>query len=116
MSTVILKTLITFLAIFGLIQLVTSVFSFFKEFSDEKKELYVFIHVKNQENNIEYIVRTTILNFLNSYGGRVVPYIVIVDKGSDDRTEEISRRLCDDYEFIYYTTEEDYLKFKNEIQ
>jgi len=116
MSIVFFKTIVTFLTIYGAVQLISQLFLCVRKETCGKKDLFVFIHVKNQENNIEYIVRTTILNFLNSYGGRIVPYIVIVDKGSQDRTAEISRKLCDDYEFIYYTTEEDYQKFKNEIQ
>ena len=116
MSTVFLKTIITFFAIYGVVQFISALFSFAKDIGNEKKDLFIFIHVKNQENNIEYIVRSTIFNFLNSYGGRLVPYMVIVDKGSDDRTDEISRKLCSDYDFVYYSTEEDYNRFKDDIK
>ena len=33
---------------------------------------------------------------------------MIVDTGSTDSTEKIARKLCDDYGFIYYMTEEKY--------
>ena len=116
MSIILFKTIATFLVIYGLIDLCTKFLSLFTCSDDSKKEIFIFIHVRNQEKSLEYIIRTTIFNYLNSYGGRTVPYMVIVDRGSDDRTEEISRKLCTDYDFLYYATEEEYLNFKNEIK
>ncbi len=116
MSTILLKTIITFLIIYGFIELCTKFFGLFLGLNDNQKEIFIFIHVRNQEKSLEYIIRTTIFNYLNSYGGRTVPYLVIVDKGSDDKTEEISRKLCMDYDFLYYATEDEYLNFKNEIK
>ncbi len=116
MSIILFKTVVTFLVIYGLIELCSKVFGFFISSDDCQKEIFIFIHVKNQEKSLEYIIRTTIFNYLNSYGGRTVPYLVIVDRGSDDRTEEISRKLCTDYDFLYYATEDEYLNFKNEIK
>lgn len=113
MLMVVFKTIITFLVVYAIIEMATKIFNFFKV--KDKKEIYIFVHVKNQESSIEFIIRTAIINYLSSYGGRVVPYIVIVDKGSDDRTEEISRKLCSDYDFLYYTTEENYEKFRRDI-
>ena len=113
MLMVVFETIITFLVEYAIIEMATKIFNFFKV--KDKKEIYIFVHVKNQESSIEFIIRTAIINYLSSYGGRVVPYIVIVDKGSDDRTEEISRKLCSDYDFLYYTTEENYEKFRRDI-
>ena len=113
MLMVVFETIITFLVVYAIIEMATKIFNFFKV--KDKKEIYIFVHVKNQESSIEFIIRTAIINYLSSYGGRVVPYIVIVDKGSDDRTEEISRKLCSDYDFLYYTTEENYEKFRRDI-
>jgi len=116
MSIIILKTIVTFLVIYALIEMSLKIFNFFLGDDRDRKEMFIFIHVKNQENNLEYVVRCTIFNYLNSYGGRVVPYIVIVDKGSDDRTREIAEKLCMDYEFLYYTSEEEYNNFKKQIE
>ncbi len=115
MSIVVYKTIITFLVVYALMEMAAKLFGFFTKEPKDGNELFIFIHVKNQENSIEYIVRCTILNYLCSYGGRTVPYIVIVDKGSTDRTGEISEKLCRDYDFLYYTTEEEYRDFKNHI-
>lgn len=113
MSIVICKTIVTFLVVYAVIEMGAKLLNALK--SKDTKEIYIFVHVKNQESSIEFIIRTAIINYLSSYGGRLVPYIVIVDKGSDDRTEEISRKLCTDYDFVYYTTEENYEKFRRDI-
>ena len=115
MSIVIYKTIITFLVVYAIMEMAGKLFRFLTKKEEQGNELFIFIHVKNQENFIEYIVRCTILNYLCSYGGRTVPYIVIVDKGSTDRTGEISEKLCRDYDFLYYTTEEEYLDFKKQF-
>ena len=89
---------------------------FFFEKEKSTKDVFVFIHVRNQEENIEYIIRCTIFNYLHTYGGRIVPYIVIVDKGSSDKTEIIARKLSKDYDFVYYATEDEYNQFKKDIE
>jgi len=114
MFDVALKSVITFLVIYFIIETGIKLVKFFLS-EKERKDIFVFIHVKNQENNIEYIVRCTILNYLHKYGGRTVPYIVIVDKGSEDNTYEIAKKLCHDYDFLYYTTSDEYENFKNEL-
>ena len=68
------------------------------------------------EETIEYIVRCTIINYLHKYGGRTVPYIVIVDHGSTDKTKEIAQKLCDDYDFLFFTTSQQYEEFKKEME
>ncbi len=115
MSEVIFKTFATFFVIYGLIEMFSKLLKLIKERETSKKELYIFIHVRNQEHCMEYIIRTTIFNYFVKYGGRTVPNIVVVDKGSDDNTEQICRKLCEDYEFLYYTTEKEFIEFKNEI-
>lgn len=115
MLNVICKTLITFLVIYAIIKLCSEFFGFLFNEPKDKKDVFVFIRVKNKEESIEYIVRCTILNYLNKYGGRTVPYIVIVDEGSVDKTEEISRRLCNDYDFLFYTSGDEYEEFKTSI-
>ncbi len=116
MFDVFIKSILTFLVIFAVVELFSKVLDFIFSEPKEKKDVFVFIHVLNQEDTIEYVIRSTIMNYLNSYGGRIVPYIVIVDKGSEDKTVEISKKLCEDYDFVYCTTEEKYLQFKNQIK
>lgn len=113
MSSILLKTTITFLVVYAVIDIISGFLTYLFKNSSCKNDVFVFIHVKNQEKTIEYIVRSTIINYLNKYGGRIVPFIVIVDKGSIDQTEDISRKLCKDFEFVYYTTYDKYINFKD---
>ncbi|UKI38422.1 MAG: glycosyltransferase [Clostridiales bacterium] len=39
-----------------------------------------------------------------------MPSILIVDMGTDDETAHIVQKLCDEYGFIYYTTQEKNMK------
>ena len=113
MSLILYKTVLTFLIVFGLFEMLSKIYKVIFTETKSQKEVFVFIHVKNKEDSIEYIVRSTIFNYLTKYGGRTVPYVVIVDEGSEDRTEEIVQKLCCDYDFVYYTTADEYESFKN---
>lgn len=115
MSEIFFKTIVTFLVVYALCEMISSIVKFILD-DDAGNEIFIFVHVRNQEENIEYIIRCTIFNYLHNYGGRQVPYIVIVDKGSTDKTEIISRKLADDYDFVYYATEEEYNKFKKDTE
>ena len=114
MIDVLFKTFVTFFVIYGMAEMLSKCLSHFK--SGENKEIFIFIHVKNKEESLEYIVRTTIINYLAKYGGRIIPYVVVVDKGSQDSTKEISQKLANDYDFLYYATEEEYNQFINDIE
>ena len=115
MLQVFFKTFVTFFFIYGIVEMLSKIYTMFKEGKNEKREIFIFIHVKNLEHTLEYIIRSTIFDYFMKYGGRTVPNIVVVDKGSNDRTEEICKKLCKDYEFLYYASEKEYLDFKNEI-
>ena len=110
MMTIILKSVVTFLAFFGLIQLIKEIFYVIN--SEDDNEYIVVIKVKNSEDTIEAAVRTVILKSLRDSNGGRVPEILIVDMGSDDSTPQIAQKLCDDYSFVHYTTENLYNKAK----
>lgn len=115
MFEILIKSFLTFLAIYGFIEFFSKIMThIFKD--NEKKDVFVFIHVKDQEESIEYVVRCTVINYLQKYGGRLVPYIVIVDRGSSDKTAEIAVKLCEDYDFLFYTTSEQYEEFKRDLE
>jgi len=115
MYEVLLKTFVTFLVIYALIDIVSRFFGFFVKGKNHSGETLVVIKVKNQEANLEYIVRSVIWRFLNKNGGTKVPYILIVDLGSDDSTNVIAQKLSEDYEFIYYATENKYNEMKKQF-
>lgn len=114
MSDVIFKTFVTFFVIYALIDMFTRIFRFFAE-ERTRSEVIVVIRVKNQEENIEGVIRSVIWKFLSRSAGGEIPFILIVDTGSTDSTEKIARKLCDDYGFIYYMTEEKYNEMKEQL-
>lgn len=115
MWEVITKTFITFLVVYALIDMVTRLVRHFFKGNEHKSEIFVVIRVKNQEAHIEGVVRSVIWRFLSRSGGETIPFILIVDSGSTDATREISQKLCDDYGFIYYMTEEKYNEMKKHL-
>ncbi len=115
MWDIVFKSLVTFFVIFGIIEMFSKCVKALIRPNTEKKEIFIFIHAKNLEESLEYIIRTTVFDYLLNHGGRTIPYIIVVDKGSQDRTREICQRLSRDYEFLYYTTEKEYNDFKSEI-
>ncbi|MBQ4526557.1 MAG: glycosyltransferase [Clostridia bacterium] len=113
MIMIIFKSLLTFFVIYGLFHFIKDLYG---EFVTEKKynseDIAIVIKVKNSAESLEATVRAIILKCLtNSYGG-YIPDIIIVDMGSDDDTEEISQKICNDYSFVYYTTYDLYMKAK----
>lgn len=115
MAEIIIKTCITFLVIYALIDIAVRAFDFFHNGVNDKNDVFVVVRVKNQEENLEYIIRSLILRLLSHSGGGKIPVILIVDVGSDDKTSEIGMRLSEDYHFIYYTTESKYNEMKKNL-
>ncbi len=113
MVDIVVKTALTFLVIYGFVQVIADIAGFFFKTKKSDDELFIVIKVKNSADSLESTVRLIIWKWLCASRGRCVPNILIVDMGSDDDTAEISRKLCDDFEFIYYTTHELYSKAKN---
>ena len=105
MYEILFKTAITFLVIYALIDILTRFYRLLTPGNKQEGELFIVIKVKNQENNLECIIRSVIWTFLSRNGGTNVPNILVVDLGSEDSTSLIAQKLCDDYDFIFYTTE-----------
>jgi len=112
MTDIIIRTLVTFLAIYGLMGFVKEIVEFF--FSPKRKydELTVVVKVLNSENTLEATVRMILWKCMSSRHGAFTPNILIVDMGSTDSTPEIAERLCRDYGFIRYTSFDIYNKAK----
>ncbi len=115
MFDVIFKTFVTFFVVYALIDIFTKLFKCIFASSGGKNELFVVIRVKNQENAIEGVVRSVIWKYLRSSEGGSVPLILIVDSGSTDATRSIALKLCKDYGFIYYMTDEKYKELKKQL-
>lgn len=111
MMDILLKTLITFFAIYGLTQFIKDVFLFF--FREKNSRYTIVVKVLNAENFLEAIVRMIVWKTLAFTGGHHTPEILIVDMGSTDSTIDIAKKLCSDYSFIAYTTKDAYEKIKS---
>lgn len=111
---ILLKSVVTVLVIYALIDIVhKSVSAFFVREPYKNENVFIVIKVKNQENKIEGVVRSLIWKHLSVSGGGYVPNILIVDTGSTDSTPEISQKLSDDYSFIHFMTEDKFEQMKN---
>ena len=117
MIQILYKSLITFFAVYGFVQLCKELFIyFFGIYRNKTDDIAVVIKVKNSEETIEATVRTVIWKSLSLSYGEHIPDILIVDMGSEDHTAEIVEKLSNDYSFIHYTTAEKYYKAKGHTQ
>ena len=63
------------------------------------KVLYVIIAVKNQEDKIEYFLRSSIFKIF--YGKEdYIKDIIVADLNSTDNTKEIVKKMSNDYDCI----------------
>ncbi len=113
MLDIIFKTAITFFAVYGFVQLVKDVINVFLYGAKDESEFFIVIKVKNSADTLESVIRLIMWKWLCRSHGRHIPNILIVDLGSNDETYDIAQKLCKDFEFIYYTTEDLYNKAKN---
>lgn len=112
MMDILIKTAVTFFAIYGLMGFLREIIDFF--FSPKKiyDDLVVVVKVLNSQATLEATVRMILWKCLSISHGSFTPNILIVDLGSTDDTAVIAKKLCEDYSFIQYTTNELYLKAK----
>ncbi|MDY5626941.1 MAG: hypothetical protein SPF92_04985 [Clostridia bacterium] len=114
MLSVIFKSVLAFLAVYAVIDIVRHfICAFFIKTPAVKDDVFVVIKVKKCTKCIEGVVRSIIWKSLRADGGGFVPSILIVNMGADAETEDIAQRLCSEYGFIYYTTEEKYQSMKD---
>ena len=108
------KALVTVIVIYALITIFGKIaIAIFSPSPYTNRDAFVVIKVKNQEENIEGVIRGIIWHNLKISKGGYVPNILIVDSNSSDRTKEIADKLCEQYSFIFYTTEEQFEKMKS---
>jgi len=107
MSNAFISAVFCFFAVFGLIQMVKCIYN---EVIKNENDFFIVISVKNQQDCIENIIRTTVWKSLNKFGGKRVPEIYVVDCGSTDETPKILKQICNDYEFVNVISREEYIK------
>lgn len=100
MFGIILGSILSFFAAFGIIEFIIFIYS---EIGKKSDTYFVTIPVMNRQDEIEGIVRTA---FLNSHS-----YVVVVDLGSTDGTRAILEKLKERYDYLTVLSYEEYTSF-----
>ena len=95
----IVNSIIWILAIYGLIEIIKTIYYICTCTKIESDGIYFIIAVKNQEEKIEGFMRSILFRLL--YGKEdYVKNVIITDLGSSDKTKEIAYKLEEDYRFV----------------
>ena len=87
------------LALYGLIEIIKTIYYICTYTKLESEGIYFIVAVKNQEEKIEGILRSILFRII--YGKEeFIKNIIAVDLESNDKTEEIIKKLSDDYNSI----------------
>lgn len=108
MISIIFKSFVTFCVCYAILDVV--IYFYDKIFSNdnlERDKMFVVIKVLDKEENLEYIIRSVIWKNLRMSKSGDVANVLIVDMSQDEQTADIGKRLAGDYEFIYYTNQDD---------
>jgi len=110
-GNIFLDALFWFFAINGIFSILIDIISFFYSRANTATaaEQCIILPVKNNQNDIEALLRSVVWQNLHNKNGGCVPDIFVVDLGSNDETPEILKRICDDYDFIHVTDKEGYI-------
>ena len=87
------------LALYGLFEIIKNII-YLSTYTNFKSDgIYLIIAVKNQEENIEGFLRTSLFKIL--YGKEEnLKNIIVADLKSTDNTKEIAQKLAKDYEML----------------
>ena len=101
-----------FFAISGMFSILSDIAGFFYSLAKGKTntEQCIVLTVKNNQDNIEALLRSIVWQNLHKNNGGSVPDIIVVDLGSDDDTQKILERICSDYNFVHVTDREGYIE------
>lgn len=87
------------LALYGLFEIVKTIFYIWNYTNLKADGIYLIIAAKNQENTIEGFLRSFLFKLL--YGKEdMVKEILVTDLGSEDSTKEILDKMAEDYDCI----------------
>jgi len=108
MLNVFISAVVCFFAIFGIIQMFKCLYN---EICKYRNDYTIVVTVKNQQDNVEEIIRATVWKSLNGLEGSNVPEIIVVDLGSEDETMDVLLRLSREYEFVKVLDRDEYIEF-----
>ena len=87
------------LAFYGLIEIIKNIIYITTYTKFKSDGIYVIIAVKNQEDKIEYFLRSSIFKIF--YGKEdYIKDIIVADLNSTDNTKEIVKKMSNDYDCI----------------
>ncbi len=93
------NAIIWVLALYGLIEIIKTIYYICTCTKIESDGIYFIIAVKNQEEKIEGFMRSILFRIL--YGKEeCIKNVIITDLGSNDKTKDIAKKLEEDYNFI----------------
>lgn len=93
------NSIIWILAIYGLIEIIKTVYYICTCTNLESDGIYFIIAVKNQEEKIEGFMRSILFKMI--YGKEeYVKNVIVADLGSTDKTQEIAKKLEEDYKVV----------------
>lgn len=94
-----LNLLLWTLAIYGLIELVKNIYYIYTCTNLKTNGIYLIVACKNQENTIEAYMRSIFFRMV--YGKEeYIKDIIVTDLNSNDETEEILKRLQNEYKYM----------------
>lgn len=99
----ILNTLVYVLAIYGLIEIIKTIF-YVMEFTNLNEDgIYIIIGVKNEEKRIEGIIRSVLFKIM--YGKEdCIKKVILTDLDSKDKTMEKLKYIKKDNDYIKVAT------------
>lgn len=103
MLDIILWSLLAFFGVFGIIEFIRFVYTDWKECHNN---YHIVISTKNKEENIEAVIRNTILATDSTL-------IIVIDDNSSAETKSILKKLRDTYNYIQIMNLDEYLDFLN---
>ncbi|MBR3250050.1 MAG: glycosyltransferase [Clostridia bacterium] len=99
MNDFIINAILWTLALYGLFEIIKNFIYIFTYTNMKADGTYLIIATKNQENNIEYFLRSSLFKLLYSKED-YVKQVIVADLDSKDNTKEIAKRLSSEYECL----------------
>jgi len=102
MENFIINSILWTFALYGLFEFVKQIIYICTYTNMKADGIYIIIAVKNQEERIEGILRSSLFKLL--YGKEeYIKDIIVADLGSTDKTKEIVSKMSKDYECVKIT-------------
>ena len=99
----ILNTIFWTLALYGLFEIIKNIIYITTYTKFKSDGIHFIIAVKNQENEIEGFIRSTLFKVL--YGKEdYLKNIIVADLESTDNSKEIAKKLSEEYEILKVTS------------